>query len=58
MSLGRSHYLPLANGYEQDGLSDCKCFYFWKPGQRKYLKRSYNKRIRRHARFVIAEHLD
>lgn len=39
--------IPLKGGDEHDGLSKrVKGFFHWKPGERKRLKRRYNKRLR------------
>lgn len=42
------HYVKMKGGDEYDGLSQrAKKFYNWRPGQRKAIKKQYNKRERR-----------
>lgn len=45
MKLGRT--LPLKGGDEYDALTKWKKFLKWRAGQRKAIKRAYNKRQRR-----------
>ncbi len=42
--------IPLANGEEQDALTRWKRYLHWKPGERKKIKRAYNKRARKQAK--------
>jgi hypothetical protein len=39
--------IPFINGDEQDALTKWKSVYNWRPGQRKRVKRRYNRRMRR-----------
>jgi len=39
--------IKLKGGDEYDALTKAKKFYSWKPGERKKIKRSYNKRLRK-----------
>lgn len=39
--------IPMKNGDEFDALTHWKNYLHWKPGQRKRIKRMYNKRVRR-----------
>ena len=40
------HRGKMIDGDEYDGLTRWKRYYHWKPGERKQLKRKYNKRDR------------
>ena len=40
--------IPLICGDEYDGLTKARKFFRWKAGQRKKIKRAYNKRLRKH----------
>lgn len=42
-----ARFVKFAGGDEEDGLTPSKCFYHWRPGARKALKRSYNRRERK-----------
>jgi hypothetical protein len=39
--------IKLKGGDEYDALTKAKKFCFWKPGERKKIKRGYNKRLRK-----------
>ena len=39
--------IKLKGGDEYDALTKAKKFYHWKPGDRKKIKRGYNKRLRK-----------
>jgi len=39
--------IKLKTGDEYDALTKAKKYFKWRPGQRKKIKRSYNKRLRR-----------
>ena len=39
--------IKLKGGDEYDALTKSKKFCFWKPGERKKIKRGYNKRLRK-----------
>mgnify|MGYP007055494038 CR=1 FL=1 len=38
--------IPMKGGDEYDALTKAKKWYFWKPSQRKKIKKKYNKRMR------------
>ncbi len=40
------HPIPLRGGDEYDGLTKAKKYHAWRPGERKQLKKQYNKRVR------------
>ena len=42
--------IPMKNGDEYDALTKWKRFLHWKPGERKRIKRGYNKRVRQQGR--------
>ena len=42
--------IPLKSGDEYDALTKAKNYCFWKPGQRKRIKRGYNRRLRKISR--------
>lgn len=42
--------IPMINGDEYDALTQWKRFLHWRPGERKAIKRRYNKRVRRRGR--------
>ena len=46
------HRAPLRSGDECDGLTRAKRYHRWRPGDRKALKRAFNKRQRRTARLA------
>ena len=46
--------IKLKSGDEYDALTKAKKFYHWKPGERKKIKRGYNKRLRKHTENVEA----
>jgi len=39
--------IPLKSGIEFDALTGWKKVLYWHPGQRKWVKRKYNKRLRK-----------
>ena len=39
--------IKLKSGDEYDALTKAKKFHYWKPGERKKIKRGYNKRLRK-----------
>jgi plasmid stabilization system protein ParE len=39
--------IPFISGDEQDALTKAKKYLTWRPGERKKLKRAYNKRFRK-----------
>ena len=39
--------IKLKSGDEYDALTKAKKFHHWKPGERKKIKRGYNKRLRK-----------
>jgi len=41
------HREPMRSGDEFDALTWTRKFYFWHPGERKAIKRRFNKRVRR-----------
>jgi len=45
--------IPLKNGDEFDALTGWKQFLNWRPGQRKKIKKKYNRRFRRHGDMAI-----
>ena len=45
--------IPLKSGNEYDALTKAKNYCFWKPGQRKRIKRGYNKRVRKQTKLVL-----
>jgi hypothetical protein len=49
--------IPMKGGDEYDALTRWKRFLRWRPGERKAIKRGYNKRARRVARERIAKWL-
>jgi len=46
----RADRIPCQDGDEYDFLGWCKKFFTFRPGERKKLKRKYNKRLRRKVR--------
>ncbi len=42
------HHEKLKGGDEQDALTGWRRFCIWRPGQRKRIKKAFNKRQRRH----------
>ena len=42
--------IPLKGGDEQDALTKTRHCYRWRPGERKRVKRKYNKRVRQFAK--------
>ena len=49
----RGRTVPMIDGDELDFLTKCKRFFTFRPGERKRLKRKYNKRARRLARKML-----
>lgn len=47
--------IPFIDGEEQDALTRWKRYLHWKPGERKRIKRQYNKRIRRNTKRSLTE---
>lgn len=47
------HREPMHSGEEYDALTRTKKFYYWHPGERKSIKRRFNKRQRREARMAL-----
>ena len=43
----RKDRIPMQDGDEYDFLTWCKKFFSFRPGERKWLKRKYNKRYRK-----------
>jgi hypothetical protein len=39
--------IPMNSGDEYDALTGARKFYVWRPGVLKWIKRNYNKRVRR-----------
>ena len=53
-----SKKIPMKGGDEYDGLSkNSRKFYMWSRGQLKKIKRSYNKRFRKHNKEIIKENI-
>jgi hypothetical protein len=46
--------IPLKYGDEYDALTKAKNYYHWRPGQRKRIKRGYNKRIRKQIKLPLS----
>ena len=45
--------IKMKSGQEYDALTTAKRYFSWKPGQRKQIKRAYNKRFRSINRIVM-----
>ena len=45
----------MKSGQEYDALTTAKRYFSWKPGQRKQIKRAYNKRFRKQAKSKLEE---
>jgi len=45
--------IPMVGGDEYDALTRWRRYLNWKPGERKRIKRRYNKRVRRHVRLDL-----
>ena len=45
--------IPMISGDEQDALTGSKRYYGWRPGQRKQIKRGYQRRMRKMVREAI-----
>lgn len=43
----RAHTLPMRSADEYDALTKWHRVLYWKPGERKAIKRRYNRRVRR-----------
>lgn len=54
--MGRTE--PMKDGMELDGLCKNHNVVGWKSGTRKYIKRKYNKRVRRVTKRILEECLD
>jgi hypothetical protein len=51
----RKDRIPMIDGDEHDFLGWCKRFFTYRPGYRKWLKRKYNKRLRRMVKHGIKD---
>lgn len=49
---------PFIDGDEEDALTDGKKYYSWRSGERKKIKKKYNKRTRRKERQRLKEELN
>jgi len=47
--------IPMKGGDEYDGLTKWKKYLHWRPGERKRIKRRYNKRARRAGRLTCRD---
>lgn len=45
--------ISLKSGDEYDALTRWKSFFHWRPGQRKKIKRAYNKRFRKESNMLL-----
>jgi len=48
--------IKMKGGDEYDALTKAKKFYQWKSGERKKIKRGYNKRFRKHSTVTLLTH--
>jgi len=47
------HREPTRSGKESNALTWAKKFYYWHPGERKSIKRRFNRRVRRNTRLEL-----
>ena len=47
------HREPTRSGKESNALTWVKKFYYWHPGERKSIKRRFNRRVRRNTRLEL-----
>ena len=50
-----SREIPMINAEENEALTKWRHFLHWRAGERKKIKRGYNKRARKFAKFLIGE---
>ena len=50
--------IPCQDGDEYDFLTWCKKYFSFRPGERKRLKRKYNKRLRKEFKHLVDKTLD
>jgi hypothetical protein len=47
--------IPMINGDEYDALTAAKRYYHWRPGDRKRIKRGYQRRFRQSVRVAMRD---